>query len=447
MSIRELPASIGQRVLWQMDHHRGGHGALNCPLLIRLRGPLDPDALQAAVDGVARRHESLRTTFTGRGPRLRQLVHDARALEIMAVDLADHEAAHAEVDGRIASEVQARTDPEEEPVRVTLWRLGGEDHVLCLTMHHLVTDGFSTALVCDELGRLYDRILAGGPPLDPVGWQYREWMVWQQEQLTGESLRRLQDYWRERLTGALLPPLPRRDSEVPLLERRTAVQRATIPGGAVRALQRFARARGTAAFTCLLAIYYALLSSRFGAGDFSVGSIFANRVRREAQSTVGFLSNMVVLRMRADPSMTLAELVAAADEAVIGAFAHQALPFQMLPLHTLDPGSMRADSVVFQLFAGPMAPAVRAGLQFEPVIDVPAGIGSRWEFELSAFPAGDELSLLLCFAEDLYDPEWARAFLDAYVELAVRAAAAPSAPPGGQRPGRPRAPRPALARE
>ena len=438
MSIQEVPASIGQRVLWQMDHHRGGHGALNCPLLVRLNGPLDLDALQAAIDGVARRHESLRTTFAGRGPRLRQLVHDqALPIELSVDDVSAGPAPSAACQRAIAAEVQTRADPEHEPVRARLWRVGDDDHMLCLTMHHLVTDGWSTAVICDEIGRLYDRVVAGGPPLAPIGWQYREWAAWQHELLAGE-LPRLQGYWRERLAGAAMPPLPRADSDVPLRERRTTVLRGHLPADVVRVLQRFARARGTALFTCLLAVMYALLAREYGDGDFAVSSIFANRARPEADATVGFLSNMVVLRASADPRLSLAQLVATLDEAVIGAFAHQALPFQMLPSQILDPSSQRADSVVFQLFAGPMETAVRAGVRFEPVIDVPQGLGSRWEFELSAFPSGEELALLLCFADDLYDADWARGFLDAYVSLAVGLASPASSPV--------RVPGPALSR-
>jgi hypothetical protein len=429
VSIREVPASVGQRVLWQMDHHRGGHGALNCPLLLRIEGPLDRDALQIAVDGLGKRHEALRTTFAGRGPRLRQLIHGRPLpLPIADVDLSAAAAPEAALQSAIASEVQTRTDTERQPVRVTLWRLAAERFVLCVNMHHLVTDGWSTAIVADDIGRLYARALARGPELAPVAWQYADWCSWHQRQLEGDNLRRLQAYWRRQLADARLPDLPRRDTDVPLLERRTAVHRAVLPHDVVGALQSFARARSTAFFTCLLAVYYALLQRETGDGDFAIGSIFANRSRREAQSTLGFLSNMVVLRTRVGMRTTFVELVAAAADVVVGAFAHQELPFQMLRLDTIDAASMRPDAIVFQLFAGPMAPAVIGDLRIEPIIDVPDGIGSRWEFELSLAPAQGGLAVLLCFAEDVYDARWARGFLDAYVSLAAAIARDPLAP-------------------
>ncbi|MEA2131680.1 MAG: hypothetical protein QOJ85_4571, partial [Solirubrobacteraceae bacterium] len=312
---------MGQRVLWQMDHYRGGHGALNCPLLMRLDGALELDALQAAVDRLAARHESLRTTFAGRGPRLRQLVHDvAPPLPLELVELPE-----ASVQAAIDAEVQTRCDPAQRPVRVTLWRLAAERHVLCVNMHHLVTDGWSTAVVADELGRLYAHERASGPALEPPGWQYAEWAAWHRAALEGDNLRRLRDYWRARLDGASMPALPRRASDVGLLERRTGVERATIAADAVDRLNVLARRRKTALFSLMLAVLYAALQEDAGGADPTVASIFANRGRREARSTVGFLSNMVVLRGRAREHAPLVELMAAADDAVIGAFAHQEL--------------------------------------------------------------------------------------------------------------------------
>jgi hypothetical protein len=404
-----------------MDHHRGGHGALNCPLLIRLRGTLDVGALQDSLELLARRHEALRTTFSGRGPRLRQVIHrEPPALPIRLIELSS---APGALDAAIGEEVQARTDPAHRPVRVTLWCEASERSVLCVNMHHLITDGWSTAVIANELGELYDHLVTGAPGPGRVGWQYAQWAAWHRAQLTGDNLRRLQAYWRTQLGGARLPSLPRRASDVDLLQRRTAVARASIPETTVAALRDGAKARGAAPFAALLAVYFGLLARETGEEDLSVGSIFANRARREAQRTLGFLSNMVVLRSRAAADAEPEVVLRACQEAVIGAFAHQELPFQMLPHNTIDAASLRPDAVVFQLFAGPMRPSVHAGVAFEPVLDVPDGIGSRWEFELSLLPDRGGLAVLLCYAEDLYERRFAEQFIGGYVELAGRWAA------------------------
>jgi hypothetical protein len=424
---RQVPASVGQRLLWQMDHYRGANGALNCPVLLRLRGSLDTAALRDAVHALSLRHEALRTTFTGRGPRLTQVVHERpRALAIVETDLSDERDPEAAAGLAMTAEARRRVDPEEWPVRVSLWRLAEREHVLCVNLHHLVTDGWSCAIVANDLVRIYDRLAGGGPPLPEVGWQYTRWVEWQRELLQGEGLVRLREYWRRQLAGAELADLPRAAVRAPADQRRTVVEHAVIPGPAVRALEAQARGAGTALFTMLLSAYYLLLNRTTGQTDLAVASIFANRSRPELRHTVGFLSNMVVLRGRVGGQATFLDLVRDLTSSVIGAFAHQELPYQLMPLDTLRAGPARPESVVFQLFAGPLQGSTAVGLVVEPIITVPEGIGSRWDFELSLAPSAGDLSVLLCYADDLYRREWARRFLDDYVRL-VLAAADPAA--------------------
>jgi len=419
VATRTVPASVGQRLLWQMDHYRGANGALNCPVLLRLRGALRTDALRAALVALACRHEALRTTFTGRGPRLAQVIHERpRGPELVETDLSGEREPEAAAGRAIEAEARRRVDPERWPVRASMWRLGEREHVLCVNLHHLVTDGWSCGIVASDLARLYGQIAGGGPALPDVGWQYARWVEWQRELLQGEGLRRLREYWRRQLADAELPDLPRASARAAAGERRTVVERAAIPGPAVRALETRARAASTALFTELLAAYYVLLRRTTGQSDLAVASIFANRARPELRHTVGFLSNMVLLRGRLGRDRApFDDVVRDVSEVVIGAFAHQDLPYQLLPLDTVRAGAARPESVVFQLFAGPLERTVAAGVEWEPIITVPDGIGSRWDFELSLAPAGDDLAVLLCYASDLYAPEWARRFLDDYVAL------------------------------
>ena len=343
----------------------------------------------------------MRTTFAGRGHRLEQLIHDRPLpLPVVEVDLSREDAPASALRQAVAAEVRARADTAVQPVRVTLWRLSPVEHLLCITMHHLVTDGWSTAVVAQELALLYERFVANGRQLPAVEWQYAEWAAWHQRQLEGERFRQLQAYWRPRLAGAKVPALPRRDSGVALHERRTTVERARLSEAVVTALQRFARARGVAFFTVLLSVFYVLLAREVGTRDLACGSVFANRTRREARSTVGFLSNMILLRATLGARPTFAQVVAATDATVIGAFSHQELPMQMLPLSTIDATSVRPEALVFQLFTGPLRRTTAGGVVFDPVVDVPDDMGSRWEFELSLAPAGAELAVLLSYARD-----------------------------------------------
>jgi hypothetical protein len=413
VSVREVRASIGQRLLWQMDHHRGANGALNCPIFLRLRGPARAGELEAAIDRLGRRHESLRTTFAGRGPRLTQLIHDVpERVPVEEVDLAGAEA----LERAMATEARTRVDPCAWPLRATLWRLADDEHVLCLNMHHLVTDGWSCAVLASELGRLY--AAPGNGALPEVAWQYAQWSEWQQKLLEGETLRGLRDYWRRRLAGATLPALPRAAVRADPAERTTRVERASLAAPVVARLERLAREGKTGLFAVVLSVFYLLLHRETGQSDVAVGSIFANRSRPELRHTVGFLSNMVVLRNRLERA-AFGDVLRSVSETIVGALAHQDLPYQMLPLDTMDADGGRPDSVVFQLFAGPMGKTER----IEPILVVPDGIGSRWDFELSLLPSADGMIVMLCYAEDLFEPGWARAFLEGYVELATSVAA------------------------
>ena len=414
---------MGQRLLWQMEHYRGANGALNCPVFLRLRGVLDRPALERALLDLSLRHEALRTTFTGSGHRLTQLVHEwPRALTVAEADLSGAADPEAAATAAMLDESRRRVDPEDWPVRAALWRLGDAEWVLCLVLHHLVTDGWSCAVVASDLVRLYARAAGAGGDLRPVGWQYAAWVEWQQGLLQGEGLRRLRDYWRRQLEGAELPDLPRATERAPADRRHTLVEHATIPAATVTALESLARGAGTGLFTVLLAVYYRLLHRTGGQTDLTVASMFANRSRPELRHTVGFLSNMVLLRTRLDPPAGFAELVEAVSRSVLGAFAHQELPYQLLPLNAFRDSTARPEGVVFQLFAGPLERSTAARLAVEPIITVPDGIGSRWDFELSLMPCTGGLRVLLCFADDLYDAGWARCFLADYVGLVTEAA-------------------------
>jgi non-ribosomal peptide synthetase component F len=178
----------------------------------------------------------------------------------------------------------------------------------------------------------------------------------------------------------------------------------------------------------MLAVYFALLFRYTQQADLAVSSMFANRSRPEVMHTVGFFSNMVVLRLRSRARPTLNELIRETSTMVIGALGHQLLPFQMLPSNLIDSQSVRADAVVFQMFSGPMNVTKRENLIIEPIIDIPTGIGNRWEFELSVMPTERNFSTLLYYTDGLYDDSWANKFIENYINLASIASDNPDVP-------------------
>jgi Condensation domain len=413
--VREEQASVGQRLLWLMDHYQGGQSTLNEQLLWRLPGQADVPALQAALDQLTARHEMLRTTFVERRRHLVQQIHPPTSLPLAIVELAG-----TPVRAAITTELAQRIDPGQGPVRATLFRAADED-VLCLSLHHLITDDWSNALVSHQLRQLYAQQLGEESELPPVDWQYADWTRWQREMLAGAGRDKLLAHWRSTLAGAALPHLPRRGSGPPV--RRSA--EVNLDPATVTALREVARTQRTTLFPAVLAVFHALLYQRTGQDDLTVASLFANRSRPEVQQTVGFFVNMVALRARVDPAASFTELVRRNRGTVLDALRHQDLPYQMLPPGLIASPTGRPDDVVFQLLDPATSRADVHGSELdelEPQIE-----RSRFDLELALVPMGGTFVALLMYTDHVFDPAGAQRFVHDYSALADRAAADPAA--------------------
>lgn len=415
--VREEPASVGQRMLWLIDRHRGGEGALNYPVLARVRGPLDTADLADALARVVARHETLRTTFARRRGLLTQLIHEAAAVPIAERDLAAAPDPAAALREGLAAEMGERVDPTVAPFRATLWRTAPDDRVLCLNVHHLVTDGWSCGILLDDLLHA----LRGGPAQPRVGWQYRHYVRWQRSQLAADRLRPHRDYWRERLADLQFSALPlREDQGGPA--GRSGTARAAIGGAVTAGLRSVARAHGTTLFTVMLAAYYALLHRFTGQTDVAIASLFANRTRPEVMRTVGFFANLVILRARFERGATFAGLLRRAHATVAEAQLHQHLPYYLLSQEELRVDDRRADEVVFQLLPEIPAPVAVGPVQVEVLLPE---VASRFDLELAVVPRAGGLDVLLQYSRRRVDDAWAAGFVAAYASLAADVAGAP----------------------
>jgi hypothetical protein len=411
---RTIPASAGQRLLWMMDHYRPELGALSCPVLVRIGGNLREGVVADAVAQLIERHESLRTTFTGRGPRLTQQIRRPTAVPVHEVDLAAEADPEMALDTAIAAELASRIDVASWPLRAVLWRLGPAEHVFCLNTHHLVTDAWSSGVLYGELAAIL-----GGQKLPPPTWQFADFMTWQEKMLAGSDADRLRRYWRRQLAGAHSVELPElADSQA----SRSGVAAAFIEPQVVAALAALAKAERTTPFAIYLSLFYLTLYRLTGQGDLAVASLFANRSRPMARGVVGFLANMVLLRTRLSLSATLTELVQQSHRCVTGAFLHQELPLQLLPRDTLH-GSGRAEAVVFQAMPG-LSHRRRAG-ELELDLLVPEHIGARFDSELTVVPVRDGCRVLLFYMTNFLGPTAAEHFVADYTTLAGTLAAEP----------------------
>ena len=424
---RAVPASVGQRLLLVANHYRSGGSAMNLGMPMRLRGRLDQGALRQAVTDLVARHEALRTRFVGRGPRLMQVIDDPEPFDVTVVDLAGATDVDERVAEAVGRDVHAPLDPAVGPLRVSLWRLSDDEHVLCVTVHHLVADAWACGLISRDLGLLYNRLAGDGAELPDVEWQFAQWATWQRALLESEAFERHAAYWRDQLAGMQALGLPRPRNRAPIGERRTGVEQLDLDRRVVEPLEHLAREQRTTLFGVMLALYFLLLQRVTGQTDIAVASVFANRMRREVQNTVGFLANIVVLRARLGGLASLHELVRDTHAMVMDAFVHQEVPYQLLPPGSAQADGTRVDEVMFQMLPEPVYQTRMCNLEMEPMT-APDGLGIRWDLELTLAPWDGGLKAVVLYADDRFDRVWARRFLDGYATLAGEVSRHLSAP-------------------
>ncbi|MFL5539299.1 MAG: condensation domain-containing protein, partial [Longimicrobiaceae bacterium] len=347
------PLSFAQERLWFIDRLEPGSAVYNMPMARRLGGALDESALERSLSEIVRRHEALRTVFAEVDGSPVQVITPFDGFVVPAEDLSGLGEAEREeaVRRRFAEEAGRAFDLSAGPLfRAALLRLGAEDHVLLLSMHHIVSDGWSTGVLFRELWALYAAYREGGEsPLPELPVQYADYAVWQREQLTGEALDRQLSYWRERLAGA--PEL----LELPTDHPRPAVQTyrgATVPVGLslelLERLQALGQSEGATLYMTLLGAFQVLLGKYAGSGDVVVGSPIAGRTRGEVEGLIGFFVNTLVLRtdLGGDPSFR--KVLRRVREATLGAYEHQEVPFEKL-VAELQPERSLSHSPLFQV--------------------------------------------------------------------------------------------------
>ncbi|HYG63599.1 MAG TPA: amino acid adenylation domain-containing protein, partial [Thermoanaerobaculia bacterium] len=423
----DLPLSFAQEWMWIADQLETEGGGYNAPMAVRLRGRLDVPALAAALDGVVRRHEALRTTFhSGEGGPV-QRVQREMPVPLEEIDLgALPEMGEVE---RVA--VAFSRWPFDlaigPPLRACLVRLGGEDHVLLLTLHHLVTDGWSGGILLEDLAVLYRAASEGRPsPLPRLPVQYADFAVWQRRWLTGDVLERLVGYWRERLAGrpAAL--------EIPTDRPRSAVRTqwgARLPvafsGEVSERFAALARQERVTPFTSLLALWKTLLARYSHQEDLVVGTPVANRARREVEGVVGYFVNDLPLRTDLSGEPSFRDLLARVHETALGAHAHQDLPAVKLA-QELQAGSGALFQAWFQLQNTPPLRIDLPGLAFaEHRAELPA---ASFELELALRETELGLEGYFSYNRDLFRRDTAEAMLGHLLALAEGAAAEPDRP-------------------
>ncbi|KEZ24735.1 MULTISPECIES: amino acid adenylation domain-containing protein [Pseudomonas syringae group genomosp. 2] len=326
--VSRIPLSYAQQrmlFLWQMEP---GNAAYNVPMAVRLNGPLDRQALSAALDRLVPRHETLRTRFVSEdGAFYQEILQQATvALEFASV-------APADLENQVRAELQKPFDLLSGTLlRVRLFQLAETEHVLTVCMHHIVSDGWSGEVLIREFVQLYQAQVSGQPAqLPALAIQYADYAIWQRAWLeAGEGERQL-NYWKQQLgTEHPLLSLPL-DHPRPLQpSQRGATVRVDVPEQLSAQLKSLARNSGQTLFMLTLAALSVVLSRFSGQADIRIGAPNAGRTRSELEGLIGFFINTQVLRVQVDEQQSFAQLLDQVKQVVTGAQSHQELPFEHL---------------------------------------------------------------------------------------------------------------------
>ncbi len=406
---RELPVSFAQHRMWFLDQLEPGNSSYNVRRVIEIEGPLNVNALRRTFNEIVRRHETFRTTFpTVEGIPI-QVISPSLTLPLPIVDYQGFSAAdrQVEIDRLITTEGELQFDLTRGPLlRAILLRLDEQEHVLALTMHHMITDGWSLGVFFTEMRKLYDAICEGdSSPLPELPIQYADYSVWQRDWLQGEALELQLSYWREQLAGA--PALLELPTDRPRPAIRTysgARHWIQLSETVTRSLYELSRGEGVTLYMTLLAAFDVLLSRYSRQRDIVVGSPIANRNQVETEGLIGLFINTLVMRTKLDGDPTFREVLKRVKEVALGAYTHKDAPFERL---IDDLGLHRSLSynplfqVWFVLQNWPSASADPAGLT---MVSLPLeNQKTRHDLQLSAWESAEGIRASFEYGSELFD--------------------------------------------
>ena len=369
-----LPLSYAQQRLWFLAQMEAVNAVYHMPFGVRLVGKLDRHALGLALDRLVQRHEALRTTFVvvdgepvqriAAAEDSNFLLHDHDLRDHDLHDLRPHDLrrqADSELELRklYEEEAQASFDLEAGPlIRGRLIRQGEDQYALLITMHHIVSDGWSIAVLLNELSILYGAFVRGeGDPLPELGVQYPDYAVWQRQWMQGEILRQQAEYWKTTLAGApALLELPADHARPADQEYVGAWHEVMLDEELVIGIKELSKQHGATLYMTLLAGWAALLGRLSGQQDILVGTPVANRGQGELERLIGFFVNTLVLRTDLSRRPCVGELLERVKSQSLGAQQHQDIPFEQV-VEIVQPERSLAHSPLFQvMFAWQNAP-------------------------------------------------------------------------------------------
>ncbi|MDJ0841406.1 MAG: amino acid adenylation domain-containing protein, partial [Acidobacteriota bacterium] len=419
--------SYAQQRLWFLDRLEGANPSYNIPQILRLRGPLSVIAAVKSFQLLGRRHEVLRTVFEDVDGLPFQRIQETFSLNPRIIDLSG---SPETLPSLTTLEAEHLFDLAAGPLmRVTLFRLKPDDHVLVLNMHHIISDGWSMDLLVREFRAAYGAHLARTEPnLPELPVQYADYAAWQRQRLSGDGLEKRLNYWRHKLSDLSVLDMPTDRPRPSVQDIRGNHCTALLDASLTEAVKLLAQDRGCSLFMTLLANFYALLHRYTGQTDIAVGTPVACRSQLALENLIGLFLNTLVIRgdLSGDPSFR--DLLLKVRTTMLEAFEHQELPFEKL-VEELQPERDLSRNPLFQVYFNmPVMEEERLDAGGLTVEAVPTEHdSSKFDLALYAVDRGETVHLQLVYAAALFDAETMDNLLERYVQLLSAAAAKPHA--------------------
>ncbi|HKT26875.1 non-ribosomal peptide synthetase [Dyella sp.] len=418
-----FPLSFAQQRLWLLDQFEGRNAAYNMPVTLRLKGELHRDALQRALDDVVQRHDVLRACFESVEDAPVQRILPRMAWPLVYHDLSDlaQSAREAMAKTLIVDETRIPFDLASPPlVRGALVRCDAQEHLLLLTMHHIVSDGWSMGILMREVAAFYAHHARGLPlTLPPLPMRYVDFASWQRQWLSGEVLAQQLDYWKRQLAGSpALLALPTDRPRPSVQGRDGASLLLAVPAELSGKLKALSRKSHGSLFMTLCAAFNVLLARYAGQTDICIGTPIANRNQGDIEGLIGFFVNTLVLRTQVDLTQNFDTLLQQVRQHTLDAYAHQDVPFEQL-VDVLQPERHASYTPLFQVMLvlqnAPMGELALPGLSMQ-LLDHESTT-SKFDLTLSLMEGSDGLKGHLEYSTDLFDRHTMQRMADHFTRL------------------------------
>jgi amino acid adenylation domain-containing protein len=407
----DLPLSFAQEQLWFLAQMEGGSKAYQNLRCLHLLGELNRTALGQALNQIVARHEALRTVFAPVDGRPVQRIagkHESH-FHLIEHDLQECDQAAEELDRLVTEENRTHFDLETGPlIRGRLIRQAEQDHILLITIHHIISDAWSFGVFSNELSAIYSALARGeADPLPELTVQYADYAVWQRERVEGQILREQAEYWKTALAGApALLQLPTDHIRPAQQSYRGALVELTLDEELTAGLKELGRRHGTTLFMTALAGWAAVLARLSGQQDVVIGTPTANRRRLEIEYLIGFFVNVLPFRLHVSDSLSIGELLAHVKSQVIAAQQHQDIPFERVVELARPVRSLSYNPVFQVMFSWQNAPKGTIelpGLQLCQLPSAPPGV-SKFDLTLSLEEARNKIIGGVEYAAALFEP-------------------------------------------